>query len=108
MKNIKTNFKKWDAAEFLDNEELVSLYLEESFASADICLINKALSNVVRARNMSKLARDIGVNRESLYKSLSPDGNPSFATMVKIMKNLGLRLQPVPANDNYEIVKKEA
>lgn len=101
MTAIKNNFKKWDATDFLDNEEIVVLYLEEAFASTDMRIINKALSNIVRAKSVTKMAKDIGVNRESLYKSLSENGNPSFSTMLKIIDNLGLRLQAVSAaNDN--------
>jgi probable addiction module antidote protein len=102
MKTTKPN--KWDAAEFLDNEELIAGYLEDAFASGDLRIINKTVSNVVRARNMTKLAKDIGVNRESLYKSLSEDGNPSFSTMLKIVDNLGLRLITIakdPANEDF-------
>ena len=114
MIKINKKLNKLDAAEFLDNEELIAGYLEDAFSSGDLRLINKALSNVVRARNMTKLAQDIGVNRESLYKSLSEEGNPSFSTMLKIVDNLGLKLVPVMkentnsvANDDYCASKTE-
>ena len=59
-------------------------------------LIAAALGDIARARNMSQLARDTGLTREGLYKALSGDGNPSFATVVKVAQALGLRMHFIP------------
>jgi len=64
--------------------------------SDDPALIAHALGVVARARNISKLARDTGISREGLYKALSGDGIPSFATIAKVAKALGLRINFTP------------
>lgn len=94
----KPSLKKWDSAEHLKTDEDIALYLEACFEEAgdDTAFIAKALGNVARAKGMSQLARDTGLGRESLYKALSGDGNPSFATVLKVMHALGLKLQPQP------------
>lgn len=94
----KPSLKKWDSAEHLKTDEDIALYLEACFEEAgdDAAFIAKALGNVARAKGMSQLARDTGLGRESLYKALSGDGNPSFATVLKVMHALGLKLQPQP------------
>ena len=90
--------KKWDSAEHLTDDESIALYLQACFeeASDDAAFIAKALGNVARAKGMSQLARDTGLGRESLYKALSGEGNPSFATILKVLSALGLRLHPQP------------
>lgn len=97
MTTIKT--RRWDSAEHLQTEEQIAAYLDACFEEAgdDAAFIAKALGNVARARSMSQLARDTGMGRESLYKALSGEGNPSFATVLKVTHALGLRLQAVPA-----------
>ena len=62
----------------------------------DPAIVARALGAVARARNMSQLARDVGMSREGLYKALSGEGNPSFATITKVMHALGLKLVPTP------------
>ncbi|MCO4322131.1 addiction module antidote protein [Aliidiomarina quisquiliarum] len=97
--NIKT--KRWDSAEHLKSQEDIQLYLEACIEEAgdDPAFIAHALSVVARAQNMSQLARDTGLTREGLYKALSPEGNPSFATVAKVAKALGLQLSiKVPTN----------
>jgi probable addiction module antidote protein len=101
MSTIK--LKKWDSAEHLKVEEDMALYLDACFAEAgdDAAFIAKALGTIARARGMSQLARDAGMGRESLYKALSGDGNPSFATVLKVTHALGFRLtaQANPSGD---------
>lgn len=89
---IKTT--RWDSAEFLETDEDIELYLEACIEEAgdDPAFIVNALSVIARARNMSQLARDTGLTRESLYDALSPEGNPSFATVAKVAKALGLQI----------------
>lgn len=89
---IKTT--RWDSAEFLKTDEDIQLYLEACIEEAgdNPAFIVHALGVIARARNMSQLARDTGLTREGLYKALSPDGNPTFATVAKVAKALGLQL----------------
>ncbi len=86
--------RKWDSAEHLKSEEDIALYLETSFEEAgdDAAFIAKALGNVAKARGMTQLAKECGLGRESLYKALSGEGNPSFATILKVLKSLNLEL----------------
>ena len=94
----KTKLRRWDSAEHLKSEQDIALYLEACFEEAgdDAAFIAKALGNVARARGMTQLAHATGLGRESLYKALSGEGNPSFATITKVMHALGLRLTAVP------------
>jgi probable addiction module antidote protein len=67
-------------------------YLEAALEDADPALVTAVLGDIARAKGMSQIARDAGLGRESLYKALSPDGNPEFATVLKVIRALGLRL----------------
>jgi probable addiction module antidote protein len=91
--------KKWDSAAHLSSEADIVAYLQACFEEApdDAAFLAKSLGVVARARGMTQLAKDIGLGRESLYKALSGDNNPSFATMLKVMSALGLKLQVVAA-----------
>ena len=86
--------KRWDSAEHLQTEQDIQLYLEACFEEAgdDAAFIAKALGNVAKARSMTQLAKDTGLGRESLYKALSGEGNPSFGTILKVINALGLKL----------------
>lgn len=91
--------RKWDSAEHLKTEEDRALYLEACLQEAgdDAAFIAKALGHIARAKGMSQLSRDTGLGRESLYKALSGEGNPSFATILKVTSALGIRLPALPA-----------
>ena len=91
--------KRWDSAEHLKTEEDIQLYMQACLEEADDdpAFIIQALGVVARARNMSQLARDTGLTREGLYKALSPDGNPSYATVAKVAKALGFKMTVQPA-----------
>lgn len=93
-------FTRWDAADYLETEEDMRLYLEACVEedSGDGRLIAAALGAIARARNMAQLSRDTGISREGLYKALSGEGNPSFATILKVARSLGLALEIKPAN----------
>jgi probable addiction module antidote protein len=86
--------RKWDSAEYLKTDEDMARYLEACLEEAgdDAAFIAKALGNIARAKGMTQLARDTGLGRESLYKALSGVGNPSFATILKVMSALGIKL----------------
>lgn len=87
--------KKWDSAEHLQTEEDIALYLQACIDEAgdDAAFIAKSLGVVARARGMTQLAKDTGLGRESLYKALSGESNPSFDTIMKVMHALGLKMQ---------------
>jgi probable addiction module antidote protein len=95
----KIKLKKWDSAEHLETEEDMALYLEACLEEAgdDAAFVAKALGTIARAKGMSQLARDTGIGRESLYKALSGEGNPSFATILKVTHALGLKLHAAQA-----------
>ena len=86
--------RKWDSAEYLKTDDDMVSYLQACMDEAgdDAAFIAKALGNIARAKGMSQLAKDTGLGRESLYKALSGDGNPSFATILKVMHALGVKL----------------
>lgn len=88
--------RKWDTVEYLKTEEDMMLYLQACMEEAgdDAAFIAKALGNIARAKGMSQLAKDTGLGRESLYKALSGEGNPSFGTILKVMHALGIKLHP--------------
>ncbi len=82
----------FDVAEHLKNEDDIAAYLALVLEDGDPALLAATLGDIARARNMAQLARDTGMTREGLYKALSGQGNPSLATIMKVMKALGLRL----------------
>jgi probable addiction module antidote protein len=87
-------FSTWDAADHLEDLGDVAAFLEAVFEEAgdDPSFIAQALGTIARSGNVSELARRTGMSREGLYKALSADGNPSFATIMKVAKALGLKL----------------
>jgi probable addiction module antidote protein len=88
----RTKNRSWDAAGHLETEEDMALCLEAALEEGDPALVAAALGDIARAKGMSEIARETGLGRESLYKALSPEGNPEFATMLKVIRALGLRL----------------
>ena len=88
-------FTKWDVTEHLRTREDARLYLEACAEEdpGDGSLIRVALNDIARAGNMSQLAREVGMSREGLYKALSKDGNPSFATVMRVTRALGLQVR---------------
>ena len=88
----RTITKPWDVIEHLQSEEDMVAYLDAALEEGDAGLIAAALGDIARAKGMSQVARDTGLGRESLYKTLSSTGNPEFATVLKVMGALGLQL----------------
>lgn len=88
-------FAKWDVTRHLRTREDACLYLEACAEEdpGDGSLIRAALNDIARAGNVSQLARDAGMSREGLYKALSENGNPSFATVVRVARALGLQVR---------------
>jgi probable addiction module antidote protein len=86
----------WDPSEHLDSEKAIAAYLEAAFEDGDPRLVAAALGDVARSRGMTEVARKAGLSRESLYRALSEDGNPEFATVLKVARALGLRITVEP------------
>ncbi len=82
----------WDSAQYLQTDEDIAAYLDAVLEEEDPALVTHALGVIARAKGMSQIARETGLGRESLYKALSAEGNPEFATVLKVIKALGLRL----------------
>ena len=100
MSNLKLT--QWDSAEHLKTNEDIAAYLDACFEEAgdDAAFIAHALGVVARAKGMTQLAKDTGLGRESLYKALSGEGNPSFSTILKVMSALGVKLHAQVALTN--------
>ena len=84
--------RHWDPLDYLKSEEDLVGYLEAALEEGDAALFAAALGDVARAKGMTHVAQEAGLGRESLYKALSPEGNPEFATIQKVMRALGLDL----------------
>jgi probable addiction module antidote protein len=93
-KAMKVKTSGYDVAEHLRTPEEMAAYLDAWLEEApdDVSGIARALGDIARAKGMSQVARDAGLSRESLYRALSADGNPSFATVIKVARALGVRL----------------
>ncbi len=92
MKKMLAMTKPFDAAEYLDSAQAISAYLEDAFESDDATFIADALGTIARAKGMTEVARKTGLSRESLYKALSKEGNPEFATVLKVLHALDLKI----------------
>ena len=88
----RTRTRSWDPIEHLETEEDMAAYLEAALQEGDAALVAAALGDIARAKGITQIARETGLGRESLYKALSADGNPEFATVLKVVRALGLRL----------------
>ena len=98
-KSSKVKTTPYDVAEHLRTAEEMAAYLDAWLEEApeDAAGIARALGDIARAKGMSQVAKDAGLSRESLYRALSAEGNPSFATVLKVAKALGVRLHAQPA-----------
>lgn len=94
MTTIKT--APFDAAEYLDSEEAIAEYLSAALDEDDPALFLAALSDVAKARGMTKLAKDAGLGRESLYKALAPGAKPRYDTILKLTHAMGMKLSIEP------------
>jgi probable addiction module antidote protein len=90
MTEVKT--LPWDSADYLKTPEDIAAYLEAAFEDGDPELISLALGAVARSKGMTEIARRTGLGRQSLYKALSPEGHPEFATVLNVVRALGLKL----------------
>lgn len=94
-----TKTVSYDVAEQLRTPEEMAAYLDAWLEEApdDAAGIARALGDIARAKGMSQVARDAGLSRESLYKALSETGNPSFSTVLKVARALGVKFHATPA-----------
>jgi probable addiction module antidote protein len=90
MKKIET--APFDAADYLDDEEVIAEYLTAALEDPNPDLFLVAVRDVARARGMAQLARDTGLGRESLYKALAPGAKPRYDTVLKVLRALGVKL----------------
>ena len=98
--NEKVIFEKWDLADHINTKEDVEGILEAALEENDTALLLAVIGDIARSKGMAQIAKEVNVARESLYRSLSSEGNPSFSTIVKVLDNLGFQLsvkQKVPA-----------
>ncbi|TVM15051.1 putative addiction module antidote protein [Oceanidesulfovibrio indonesiensis] len=95
----KIKIAKFDASDYLDNDETIAAYLDAAMEEGDPDVLLAAIADVAKARGMSKLAKDAGLGRESLYKALTPGAKPRFATVVKVLNALGVSLHASPNAD---------
>lgn len=91
-------FSRWDPVDHLESELDMVAYLDACFAEdpGDGSLVRAALGDIARAKGMIQLAHDTGMSRERLYRALSAEGNPEFATVMKVIHALGVRLHADP------------
>ena len=111
-KVTKTKTIPYDVAEQLRTPEEIAAYLDAWLdeASDDAPGIARALGDIARAKGMTQVAKDAGLSRESLYKALSADGNPSFATVLKVARALGVKLHaeaPMLGEDGADLIVPE-
>lgn len=99
-----SELKVFDAANFLTDEERIAAYLASALTDNDPAGFQVALGTVAKARGMTQLARDAGIKRESLYKSLGPGGNPEFGTIFSVVRALGLKLTVSPIDADSVMV----
>ncbi len=93
MKKEKITASLWDASEHLETDEDMVMYLEAASEECDPALVSAVLGDITRAKGMTQIAEKAGLERTSLYKALSPEGHPDFATILKVIDALGMRLQ---------------
>ena len=96
----KITISDWDLAEEIETREDVIGILEAALEENDPEFLFKVIGDIARSKGMAQIAKELNLNRESLYRSLSQEGNPSFITIVKVLDNLGYQLsikQRVPA-----------
>ena len=89
----KITFSKWDPAKYINTKEAVIAHIEAAFEENDTELFLSIINDIARSKGMTMIARELGVSREGLYRSLAPTGNPSIETVFKLLDILGLRIK---------------
>jgi probable addiction module antidote protein len=93
---MKKQATPFDVSEYLDSEEMIAAYLSSVIEDNDWDLLIQAIGHVAKARGMSKIAEDSGLGRESLYKSFSPNSQPRFETVMKVLGAMHIKIQLSP------------
>jgi probable addiction module antidote protein len=91
MPRARARTRPWDPARYLKTERDSVAYLEAALEDGDPAVVAAAIGDIARARGMTSVAKKAGLGRESLYKALSPEGNPEFATILRVIDALGMR-----------------
>ena len=89
---------KFDAADYLDNDEVIAEYLNAALEDKNPDVFLAAIADVAKARGMTQLAKDTGLGRESLYKAIAPGAKPRYDTVLKLVRALGVELHAQPAH----------
>jgi probable addiction module antidote protein len=89
----KITFKKWDPAKYIETKEDVIALLKVVLEENDPDFLLRIIGYIARSKGMTQIARELKLDRKGLYKSLAPDGNPSFKTVFKLLDILGLRIK---------------
>ena len=89
------DIKIFDAANYLDNKELIAEYLSQILEDGDMDELLSAIGDIARAKGMSQIAQETGLGRESLYKTFNSGVKPRFDTILKVLNSLGIKLQAV-------------
>lgn len=92
MKNIAP----FDAADYLDNEEVIAEYINAALEDENPEVLLQAIADVAKARGMTQLAKSTGLGRESLYKALAPGAKPRYDTVLRLVRALGIELHATP------------
>jgi probable addiction module antidote protein len=91
-----SGLKQFDAADYLDSEEMIAEYLSAALEDKNPDVFLAAVSDVAKARGMTAIANSTGLGRESLYKALTPGAKPRYETIIKVLHGLGVRLTVQP------------
>ena len=89
----KVTFDKWDPAEYINTKGTVIAHIEAALEENDPDFLLRTIGHIARSKGMAQIARELNLDRRGLYKSLAPDGNPSFKTVFKLIDLLGLRIR---------------
>jgi probable addiction module antidote protein len=92
------NLRAFDAADYLDSDAVIAEYLNAALEDENPDVFLQAIADVAKARGMTKLAKDTGLGRESLYKTLAPGAKPRYDTVLKLVRALGVELHATPAH----------
>ena len=93
-----TKLAKFDAAEYLDSNEVIAEYLNAALEDEDPNVFLAAIGDIAKARGMTELAKESGLGRESLYKALAPGAKPRYDTVLRVIRALGVELHTVPTH----------
>ncbi|MGA8432235.1 MAG: addiction module antidote protein [Candidatus Sulfotelmatobacter sp.] len=100
MKKKKTTYKRFDASEYLDSDEVIAEYLSAAAEDPNYEVFLSALADVAKARGIAQVAKDSGLGRESLYKTLSTGAHPRFETINSLLHALGVKFAVVTEHES--------